>query len=215
MKLIAKWGSHNKRAAQIIIALSHLLIAILACYVGIGLQSKNISLPVEVFWTTTTAAIFLFFIFRNATYRRLPFSRRKMADLLLGLCSFIMIASSANQPTTSHFVIYTSLHGALPEKVEPVKKASIKELKKQWKEIKTMVKREGASGTRIALAVLAGLLLLYVVAALACSASCNGQDALAVIVLIGGIAGIFFVVRAILRGGRRSQKKQSVQPSSQ
>ena len=64
----------------------------------------------------------------------------------------------------------------------------------------------------IVLSVLVALILLYGVAGLACTLSCNGSEAAAWLVGILGLAGIaaglFFVIRAII-GRKRKPKKDA------
>lgn len=66
----------------------------------------------------------------------------------------------------------------------------------------------------IILSIIVALGLLYLVAALACSLSCNGSDAAAAAVLVLGIAGIVIgfiaVIRAIKRGPRNKKVTEKV-----
>lgn len=213
MKTIARWSSHHIIASRLLIAICHIGIACLASYVGISLLHSGLHIPVPIFWISIIIFLSILLTYKTPTYKNLSFYRKKLVDISVAACSFIVITASANQPTTSHFIFYSQLSGALPEKVEPQKKMSIKELKRQWKEIKMLAKKEGASAGRIGIAVLVGLLLIMLVASASCSASCNGQGALAAIILIGGLAGVFLIVRAIIRGGRRRNNNPSVQPS--
>ena len=69
----------------------------------------------------------------------------------------------------------------------------------------------------IIVTIIAALGLLYLVAALACSLSCNGSDAAAVVVLILGLAAIIWgtiaVINRISRGPKK-KKKESPAPGN-
>ena len=61
----------------------------------------------------------------------------------------------------------------------------------------------------IILACIAAVGLLYLVMALACTLSCNGSDAAAVIVAILGLAGIIWGLIAVIRAINRKKTKTS------
>jgi hypothetical protein len=100
-----------------------------------------------------------------------------------------------------------------PGSVRPIKlsrterKALVRKLKMQIRQaFRQGNEQKKNRGTKIALVVLASLVslgLLYLLAGLACSISCNGSEAGAILVLIFGISGIvtlyIVVIKAIFR----------------
>ena len=63
--------------------------------------------------------------------------------------------------------------------------------------------------------ILLALILAYGVAALACSLSCAGSDAAAVIVAVLGLTGIVFLTIVLIRGIlRKSKKEKETKPES-
>ena len=88
-----------------------------------------------------------------------------------------------------------------------------KERKKLMKEQVRRIKKdnsisEGAKVALIILTVLVALGLAILVAALSCSISCSGSEALAVIVGIVGYAAIIFLTVVIIRSIVRNAKKE-------
>jgi hypothetical protein len=94
----------------------------------------------------------------------------------------------------------------------------------KWKERKKLLKHQireikkandpskGEKVLLVILSILVALGLLYLVAALSCSIACSGSEAIALLVAIGGTAGVIllliFVIRAIY--GKRRKKKEPV-----
>jgi hypothetical protein len=219
LKTIANWSRQHFIAARIIIALSHTIIGICATYIGIQLKKNNVFFPTQLFW------FFLILFFAVSIYHqqfysfRLPFYKRKFLDLVILLSGFMMIITTSNQPDTNHLNFYTTLKGSFAERkanaLVPVIKPNGKEVRKQWKELKKEMKAGGASGGSIAIAVVVGLILIALVASASCSLACNNQGALSIIVLLGGLAGIFFIMKAIIKSStrhRNNMKAAAVEP---
>jgi hypothetical protein len=74
-------------------------------------------------------------------------------------------------------------------------------------------KGEGDNALLIILAIIAALGIVYLVAALSCSLSCNGNEGAAILVVILGIAaiglGLYFVIRAINRGSKKKPEPKN------
>jgi len=168
------------------------------------------------------------------------YNRQKLCDLSLAASAWLMIICIANNKNLqTGFLNYataasieTSIVKPKPEKqtaaeiLESLKhrdKNSLtreekrilkKEFKLQLKnyftaKIKGNKKAEGDAGL-IILSIVAALGLLYLVGALACSLSCNGSDAAAIIVALIGTAGIviglIFVIRSIKKKHRKEEQ---------
>lgn len=85
-------------------------------------------------------------------------------------------------------------------------KQELRTLKAEWKQAKDSGGQGVAKVLLILLTIVVALALAYIIAALACAVACNGNDALAVGLLLAGWTGIIFlsvvVIRGILRMGR-------------
>lgn len=166
--------------------------------------------------------------------KKLFYSRQKFCDFLLAATAWGMIICIANNENVRTGV-FTNLNAS--EIVTPVKKDPTAEeilnsleyrdkksltrtekriLKKEFNvQLKKYVKaklsgdKEGSGNAGIIiLSIIAALGLVYLVAALSCTLSCNGNDAAAVIVLLLGIAGIVIGLILIFRGLKRKSKRQ-------
>jgi hypothetical protein len=127
--------------------------------------------------------------------------------------------------------LYASVpaNSILPKEVKPYKSIgefnkSIKDEKGKllkWKERRKLLKAQiqgiksssdltpTAKTLLTILSVIVAIGLLYLVAALSCSLSCNGSDAAAVLVGVGGTALVIFLVIIVIRGiyGKHKKKK--------
>lgn len=82
-------------------------------------------------------------------------------------------------------------------------------LKKQIKGIKKSKETsDGSKVVLILLSVLVAMSLLYLVAAAACSLSCNGSDGAAILVGLGVTAAVVLLTLVVLRAINRKSKKE-------
>jgi hypothetical protein len=171
---------------------------------------------------------------------------RKCCDFLLAASTFCMILflgnhperlfrydglfniASASSPSSSPGDSIQRSYKSIAAFSKSMKSANGVPLK--WKERKRLLKAqirairnspENSKGTKvllIVLSVLGALLLLYAVAALACSLSCAGSDAAAVIVGVLGVALIVFLLVLAIRGIQHKKitavKEPQTAPSS-
>jgi len=166
--------------------------------------------------------------------KKLFYTRQKFCDLLLAATAWGMIICIANNENV-RTGIFTSLNAS--EIVTPVKKDPTAEeilksleyrdkksltrtekriLKKEFNvQLKKYVKaklsgdKEGSGNAAIIiLSIIAAVGLFYLLAALSCTISCNGNDAAAVIVLLLGTAGIVIGLILIFRGLKRKSRRQ-------
>ncbi len=209
MKRIAFWSRDHIIAARILIAFCHILIFCLACYIGTGINKNNLLIPPCIFWLFTALFIVINVAF-SKSYSSYSFNTKKILDGLIFLCAFVIMVSFANQKRTVNVTFYNSLHGSFSGKnskaSESVNKPTLRELRKQLKELKRLLKADRASAGGILLAVFVASLLWIFLAAASCSLSCSGQGGLAVLVLLSGITGIFFLCRFILKATRKKNK---------
>lgn len=163
--------------------------------------------------------------------------RQKTCDGLLAASTFCMIVCLSNQPGEI-FNYSASVNAAvpvnsyLPKDSTVVKKhksiagfaASLKDESGKslvWKEKKKLLKeqvraiksnKEMSRGSKVALIILSVLVaagLLALVLALACDLSCNGSEAAAILVGVGGTALIVFLLLVAIRAitGRKKKSK--------
>ena len=90
----------------------------------------------------------------------------------------------------------------------------------KWKERKKLLKEQvraiknskdpsnGGKAVLIILSVLVALLLIGLIASLACSIACGGSDALAVIVVLGGTALVIWLLIRVIRNINRKKIKE-------
>jgi len=171
------------------------------------------------------------------------FIRQKTCDFLLAFCGFVLAIFICNrvlfdqmpvtQPVQASIVIEKPLykHAESKKLLDALKSGEIdkKDLTRKEKRIlKDEFKyqlgqfvdaklhgdkaRAGDAGLIILTIIGAGL-LLYLVAALACTLSCNGSDAAALVVVLLGTAGIVFGLIAVLKAiKRKGRKKEEATP---
>jgi Kef-type K+ transport system membrane component KefB len=216
MKSIARWSSKHVFAARIVIAICHILIAGIAYFVGTALELYDKIIPIELFFLSAFAFAIIFFIVEQVGYKRISFYKRKVLDFAIILCSFVMMMALANHKTPTHFTTYPQVQGSFSKvQTDPIAKPSVKELKKQFKDLRQNIKKEKPSAGAVVGAILIGLLLGWIVLSAACSLSCNGQDGLAAFVAVGGVVVIFFVLKLILKSGQRRRKDVEPTPKQQ
>ena len=166
---------------------------------------------------------------------------RKACDLAVATCSFCaLLCFNGKYINTSNFsqqIHATSPTSNLANPKDPTAEqilASLKfrdkstltrkekrilkhEFKKQIKiyaKQKILGKKEASNKTLyIILAIVGAVGVLYLVAALSCSLSCNGMEAASIIVLILGLVGVglalYFIIRRISRGPRNKPKPEN------
>jgi hypothetical protein len=167
--------------------------------------------------------------------------RQKSCDLLLVGATFLMIAGLSTRPDRL-FRYGQSLYASsastpsLPGdslrtyKSIPAFIASMKDEKGntlKWKERKKLLREqvkaikrsaepsEGGKIALIILSVIGALLLIYAVAALACSLSCGGSDALAIVVAIGGTALVVWLLLVVIKSITGKKKKKTREPGKE
>lgn len=241
MRKISLWAKHHRAPAIVLIVSIKIIVALLAFYLGSTLLKLDRHIPISVlFFSIGTLVIaVLGYPSRWATNltKNQFYIRQKTCDFTIAASAFLMIATVTNNnlpiPGTA---ITADTHAASFSRTPTAEEilASLKyrdkstltrqekrilkeEFKKQLKvyvvaKIKGQ-KDEASKALLIALTVIAAVGLLYLLAALACSLSCNGSDAAAVIVGILGTAliiwGAIALIRRIARGHPRKKEEQA------
>jgi len=240
MRSLSFWAKQHPVYARIIIILAHFMLGFLAFFIS-GVLA-DLGLQFSPAWLCLSLLGFFIvgmFYPRRRDGRTISFTKRKGFDFLVALFGFAIFFSTANflnQPAGSLTTV-SAMHMPSPlyknqeaEKLLNAFKAGEKNhftkkekrvirqefnyQVKQW--IKATVTGDRSQGAKIALIILsciAAVGLLYLVAAFACSLSCNGSDVAAVIVAVLGVAAVIWllikVIKAINRKSRESTPDNS------
>jgi hypothetical protein len=233
MRKLSLWAKYHPASARITIIISRVLLFLIACFLGKQLTTSGIVLsPLWIYFF-----IAVFFI-AGATYPRKKsssnYTRRKLYDFLVAGCGFFIALSLVAQ---LDMPAYGTVQATVPVEPSPYKYAEAKKLLEQHNrgekikfsgKEKRIIKKEfnyqllqyakaKITGKKldaeqtllIILACIAAVGLLYLVAALACTLSCNGSDAAALIVGILGLAGVIWGLIAVINAINRKKTKTS------
>lgn len=226
MKNLSKWAKSNPIEARWIIALAKTLVYIKSIILGIWIYVEGIHIPDYLLNISVGAFLLVCFFYPIKKHTKgifkQSYGKQKMMDGILVLLCPIFIIIGINQlmyspnnskvSTSPEALFMVNKLNEKPKLYDTRKsvKQNFKELKKQVKsELKAFKKeyklKPGAVSEVIFLIfLLIGLIgLASVLAALTCTLSCNGQEGLAAVVLIGG-AGLLvwlgiFVGKKILK----------------
>lgn len=224
MKQLSYWAKLHPKTARVSIILLHIPLNIAGIVTGLLLFDLNVSMG-QAFIYSLVTIILLLFLFER---KKASYYTRKFLHLSMAICTYLLFVFAGNQvhqPTAyipfSQSVqavgisLHTSTidHATQTKEKKPEKKLSRKESKKLFLKVEEKANNLPlwAKIVLIFLAVVVAAGLLYVLAALACTISCNGSEALAVIVALVGTFGIVFgairLIQAIL--GKKRRKKRS------
>ena len=233
MRILSYWAKHHVAYARIILLVCHGSLAVIACFLGTTVTGIELS----PFWTGLLA-VALFAVAATYPGNKKNYTRRKLYDFLIASGGFLLIFCVANQ-LNKPLSFYQTVAAIKIVEPSPYKFAEAKKLLEQFhkgektsftakekrfikKEFKyqlgqyakAKVLRKKATTEQVLLIILACIAavgLLYLVAALSCSIACSGADALAVIVLIAGTAGIVWglvnLIRLIKKKKREPETK--------
>jgi hypothetical protein len=217
----------------ILLTITGILVGKLLEDIGVLLPSIIFSICISLYFTGI-----LFYPSKSKRRKFNPsllYKTQKKFDLLLAACTFLMLicisndrfqslqyfpslqAATVNKPnvpadsTTKTYKTINAFSASLKD--ENGKSLKWKEKKKLLREqVRAIKKSDGMSkGAKVALIVLSVIValgLLYAVAALACGVACNGSEAAAILVGIGGTFLVVFLLILVIRSitGRRKKK---------
>jgi hypothetical protein len=202
---ISRWAARRPRWAQAMIVSTALVGGAISLLLGKFWGDDGVRLP--VFLTTALTVIFgagiLFYPIKRVAsiFFRHSYVRQKMHDFALALSGSLLLVCVGNRVTFDDEFCVPLTH--VFEKMD--KTSSTQELTHH--EVGSPDPPNSGNGWRLIVTVLATLALGlagFVIAAAACNLSCNGQDGLAALVLIGGwgaiLVGYIFLMRALWRG---------------
>jgi uncharacterized membrane protein YeaQ/YmgE (transglycosylase-associated protein family) len=231
MKRISFWAGTHVTIARLLIVIIRILLAVLAFYTGMKLNKMQIILPANAIYPATLL-ILLLTILAYPTRRKTSFSKKwtyvkqKTCDFILPLGSFLFITTMVNNAdlVSSYSPAYGSeiiknptaqeilASGKTKESLTRIEKKILK--KEFYKQLKiyaaakiTGDKAKSGEAWKIILAIIGAVGLLFLLASLACSLSCNGSDAAAVIVGILGLVGIIWAFVSLTKRIHRGPKK--------
>lgn len=234
MRKLSLWAKYRPVYARTIIVISHCLLICIGYFLGMQLLENGIALSPLLLYLL----IAIFFI-AGATYPlKKPgnYNKRKLYDLVVACCGFFMVICSAYQ-LNAPVSINEAAQATTIEKPLPYKYDAAKKLLEQFKtgektkftaKEKRIIKKEfnyqllqyakakitgdKTSGDQVALIILACVAavgLLFLVMSLACTLSCNGSDAAAVVVGVLGLVAIIWGLIAVIRGINKKRPKSS------
>ena len=241
MRKISLWAKHHRPQAIGSLIVLKLTLAALAVYLGSSLRDLNIKLPFAVFVAAVMLLSMAAKIYPSRKKRKIVsrdcfYVWQKSCDFVVAACSFTMIATLVNSnfnmpltPVATAASVVTAPDPTAEEILASLKYRDKSTLTKKEKRIlKDEFKKEikvyavaklkghtsdAAKALYITLTIVAALGLLYLVAALACSLSCNGSDALAVIVGILGavlvVWGTVALIRRITHGPKQKTEPET------
>ena len=213
---LSRWANAHLWQARLLIIGIHVVMTVLALRLGLRLFVNGFQ------FSDAIQLLFVgIFLLGWAVYpisrQQSSYARRKFSDLLLAFSTFLMLTALGNQ-IPIFLEIGTPAKEAraafivLKEKPEAKAAFSLKEVRKYaknyFKSRLEKLKKEKAEGNQtllIILTIIGALGLLYLLAGLACSISCNGAEGVAIAVFIAGLAGIVWLTILLIRKitGRR------------
>ncbi len=173
--------------------------------------------------------------------RSIYYRRQKTCDMLLVGSTFLLIVYLANQPRQlfNYPPLFASAMATTPSLPKDSSLRSFKPINAfaasmkdengkllKWKERKKMLKEQiraikndkepspGGKTGLIILSVIVALGLIGLVGSLACTISCGGSEALAIVVLIGGTALVVALLVYVIRRIMGKSKKQIKNPET-
>jgi len=244
MRTISAWAHRHNSQARFIIIISWILLTFLGMYIGSTLKELETILPMQVFSISVILFLVSFVVYPLGVRGRMKknsYFFRKSCDFVVGASSFIMVVCAANQPSIfldSYQSIYAALHSRSVVPKDSARRtyqtinefsASMKDKEGKmlkWKERKKLLKAQvkgirkssdTTKGEKTALIILSAIValgLLALVASAACSLSCNGSDAAAILVGVGGTALVIWLLIVVIRKIRQKSSVSSPGVSS-
>lgn len=238
MRSLSYWAKYHPAIARLIIVISRCLLFFIAWFLGEQLTIAAIDVSplwLYFFLLLFFAACLLYPAKKSAA----TYVHRKMCDFIVCISGFFMmicVTAQLYQPTP----LYQNVRATVPIENPAYKYPEAEKLLKQFqnrekttfsrkekriirKEFNYQLLRYGkatvtgnkeaqSNAALIILAIVAAVGLLYLVLALACTLSCNGSDAAALIVALLGTAAIIWGLTAIIRSIKRKKASAGTTP---
>ncbi len=244
MKRISAWAKHHSLAARICITVIKIILVWMAWVTGNGLQELNLYIPGEICAIVALVLLLIVLLYPSnktgRTGQNRSYAFRKSCDFMLSACSFLLIVTIVNTgflvgQTSSSYASTTALssldkrptaeeilqslktrdkHSLTRQEKRILKKEFNQQLKNYIKAKITRKKEAADKALLIMLTIIGAVGLMYLLAALVCTLSCNGAEAAAVILAIIGAAGIIvgtvLIINRISNPRRRRIKNTSL-----
>ncbi|MES1220821.1 MAG: hypothetical protein ABUT20_35300 [Bacteroidota bacterium] len=240
MKKISFWAREHKWLSRILIVLGFVALNATGIVTGILLKDIGVIFSSFVFLSIIIFYLFgiLIYPLRSQSSRSAGsrfYKKQKTADVILAASAFLMIVYLSNRPDSLFRFEALSSKGAISSSLPKDSAATYKPISAfsaslkdkdgkslKWKEKKKLLKEqikgikkakdmsEGGKVGLIVLSVVVALGLIYLLAALSCSLSCNGSDAAALLVGVGGLALIIFLFIITMKAINHKNKKRKV-----
>ena len=222
MKQLSYWAKLHPKTARLTIILLYIPMNLIAYLLGSLLWDAGIQLT-TLFLQSIVFLVLALFVFYPA---KASFLKRKIFHGSMALCTFLMICFYGNQinhPNPNIFIFNSTQAVSNTTVSEYPVQSEISKSKKENRQLKKELRKQlkksedrkplktWAKFVLILLTMLVAAGLLVILASLSCSLSCNGAEALAIIVLLAGAFGIIFgaarLTQLIL--GKQRKKKRS------
>lgn len=236
MRQLSLWGKHNPVVARIIIVVSHLLLVCIAAKLAMQFSSSGVQFSswwLYFFITLFTVTALLYPSKSKGKKSQSHYIKQKSCDFVAALCGFCLVCCFVNQldkysfgQTANAYIIhnhspYKNADAAkllndfrngerkiFSGKEKRIIKNEFRYQLKQYVIAKVSGDKEKGNATAlIILACIAAVGLIGIILSLACSLSCSGSDAAAVIVGVLGTAGVIWGLIAVIKSINRKHRK--------
>jgi hypothetical protein len=209
-KSMSLWASRNKKQSQTLLTLSHIGLGATGFYLGNQLAGEGIlssELTSQILFGTASIATALYPSRKKKTgLFKYSFFKAKMFSLFLALTGFALMMNVGNNWAENKH------NAASPIEVVSNFEAS---------EHNNTVVMNNDEPERVVLRILGtigvvilSIILLYIVAIFSCMLACSNMGALAVVVLLGGLAGTIFLAVFLLKSIWKRKPKKDLSFSS-
>lgn len=235
MRALSFWAKHHPISARILIVVSRCLLLWIASFLGTEILRANMT--ISPLWICFFMMLFLVTcLVYPSNVSAVNYARRKRCDLVVCVSGFVMALCLLVQLQTP---FYSTARASLPADTASYKYPEAQKLLAQFnsgektdfsRKEKRIVRREfnyqllryakakltgnkeesGNAGL-IILACIAAVGLFFLVLSLACTLSCNGSDAAAIVVALLGTAGIIWGLVAVIRNIKRKKNQPATQ----
>ena len=231
MKKISFWAGRHVATARALMVIIKIVMLALACYTGLSLAKSKIFLPGNIVYLFSFLVLVLIIAIypspkKRKTLINTTYVRQKTCDFILPVLSFLVITTMVNngdvvssyspafgshiikKPTAREILSSGKTKGSFTRQEKRIlKKEFFKQLKVYAAAKFNGDEKTAGAAWKIALAIIAAVGLTFLLAALACSLSCNGSDAAAILVGLIGLAAIIWGLAALIKRINNGPKK--------
>lgn len=219
MKRISYWAKNNVVKARILIVIAEVMLFVFAVSLGILLMRIDVYLPLLIAIISFLLLIMAIIFYPSKEMRRKLraklYTRQKTCDISIAVSVFMLVCFTINREKIIEWNVYTPLHGTyisfkeLKEGAPAKKTVSKKQARKELRALRKNLRKDKDAFTAlyVALVIIGSIGLFVLLAVLACSISCSGNDGLALLVLLVGTFGIVFLATKLITHIIRRRKK--------